>query len=165
MMRAWALRGLLLAVLVLTLGLAAAASAGDVQGRVCFVDNFDRLWVMDYGSFGFPFDNYELTGYRLGDFCNGTNVQPLTGTATAVGNSVVMGLWTAANEPNFCWSVTWNIVVSLDTYSGTDGAWNNLHGDSGRFNLDRVNCPGAFQKGIVDEKPHLPGPERMNKAK
>ena|ERR1700690_1094857 len=130
-------------VFIILAGFTVNSYAGTPAGRVCLGDSFGGTWVLDYGTFGT--ENFDVTGFRLGATCNGTAVQPVTGTATATaGNNVVLGVMTLTNEVDVCATTSWNITVSLDTLSGASGAYTNMFGSQGTFTMSAVACPGAI---------------------
>src|SRR5512142_1380646 len=77
--------------------------AGTPAGTLCFVDDFGSNWLLDFGSYDSGL-NFSVNGFRIGaEACNGTFVQPISGTATLDGNQLAFGVWSIANGPgNSC---------------------------------------------------------------
>jgi hypothetical protein len=112
--------------------------AGTPQGSVCFQDNFGDTWFLDFGSY-LSGVNFDIHGFRLGTIaCNGTFVQPVSGTATLDGNTVVVGVWSIATSPS-CVSVSWQAVIDLSTLQSAGWYMTQL-GEENSFSLTVVSC-------------------------
>jgi hypothetical protein len=134
---------IVLSLILCLLALPRYSHAGTPVGTVCFEDSFGETWFLDFGSLSSGV-NFDVHGFRVGTTaCNGTFVQPVSGTATLDGNAVVFGVWSIATSPD-CVSVSWQGVVDLSTFQG-DGWYMTQLGAEDSFSIAEVSCNGIIQ--------------------
>ncbi len=121
--------------------------AGTPEGTVCFQDNFGFSWFLDFGSYlsGLNFDVHGFLSHPAVS-CNGTSIQPVTGTATFdANNTVVLGVWSIANGTGTdCESISWYAVVDLFTFQSISGSFMTQSGATGDFSLTEIPCSTFF---------------------
>jgi len=135
-------------LMVLSLILCLVASpghsyAGTPEGTVCFQDNLNDFWLLDFGSF-FGL-NYDVHGFLTHSavFCNGTFVEPVSGTAVIDGDTVVLGLSSIASGPGAdCEPIFWHVVVDLFTFpfQSISGSFVTQSGATDSFSLTEIDC-------------------------
>lgn len=94
-------------------------------GTVCFQDSLGDSWFLDIGSFSSGL-NFDVHGFLTHGsvFCNGMFVEPVSGTATIDGNTIVVGVWSIANGPgDGCESISWHAVIDLSTFQSISGSF------------------------------------------
>lgn len=134
---------IVLSLIVSLLALPQYSQAGTPVGTVCFQDSLGDTWFLDFGRFDSGL-NFDVHGFRIGTTaCNGTFVQPVSGTATLDGNTIVFGVWSIATSP-VCVSVSWQGVVDLSTFQG-DGWYMTQLGAEDSFSVTEVSCSGVLQ--------------------
>jgi hypothetical protein len=119
------------------------AGAGTPEGTICLLDNFGETWFLDFGNY-ISGINFDIHGF-LQSFtpCNGTFIQPVSGTATFDGNTntFVLGVWSIANGPG-CESLSWQAVIDAFTFQTLSGSFlSQAGGFGGAFNLTEISCP------------------------
>ncbi len=122
--------------------------AGTPFGTLCFEDSFGDAWFLDFGSFSSGL-NFDVHGFMIGaDQCNGTFVQPVSGTATRDGQNLVVGVWSIATSQE-CFSVSWNAVVDLSTFQGNGWFMTQLvtdtEGNEGAFSISEISCSDVIE--------------------
>jgi len=146
-----------LSLIVCLLALPGYSQAGTPIGTACFEDNFGDAWFLDFGSFDSGL-NFDVHGFRIGaETCNGTFVQPVSGTATLDGNTLVVGVWSIATSP-VCVSVSWQGVVDLSTFQG-EGWYMTQLGAEDTFIITEISCSGVLQ-AARNKSPNLRDPSR-----
>jgi hypothetical protein len=116
--------------------------AGTPVGTVCFQDDLGDSWLLDFGSFSSGL-NFDVHGFvtHSSVFCNGTFVEPVSGTATIDGNTIVVGVSSIAISPGTgCENIFWQAVVDLSTLQSISGSFITQSGSTGFFNLTEVDC-------------------------
>ena len=116
------------------------AFAGIPEGTLCFQDNYGELWFLDYGSFLSDID-FDVHGFMIGNSeCDGTFVQPVSGTATFENDTVVVGVVSNGGSTGACASASWHAPVDLNTFQGS-GSWQDLQtGEVSAFSLSLIDC-------------------------
>ncbi len=121
--------------------------ASTPEGTVCFQDNFGDSWFLDFGSYISGL-NFDVHGFLVHPAisCNGTLVEPVSGTATLdVNNTVVLGVWSIANGTGTdCESISWHAVVDLITFNSIIGSFMTQSGVTGDFSLTEIPCSTFF---------------------
>lgn len=120
------------------------AFAGIPGGTICFQDNYGELWYVDWGSYSSGI-NFDLHGFLLGlSECDGTFVQPLSGTATVEGNSLILGVVSNGGATGDCASASWHVPIDLTTFQG-NGTWEDLQtGQTTNFSLSLIDCSSVL---------------------
>ncbi len=116
--------------------------AGTPVGTVCFQDSLGDSWFLDFGSFSSGL-NFDVHGFLTHGsvFCNGTFVEPVSGTATIDGNTIVVGVWSIANGPGVdCESISWHAVIDLSTFQSISGSFMTQSGVTDVFSLTEIAC-------------------------
>ena len=116
--------------------------AGTPVGTICFQDSLGDSWFLDVGSFlsGLNFDVHGFLTHSS-VFCNGSFVEPVSGTATIDGNTVVLGVWSIANGPGTdCESISWHVVIDLNTLQSISGSFMTQSGFTDIFSLMEIDC-------------------------
>ncbi len=118
--------------------------AGTPEGTVCFEDDHGDFWFLDFGSF-LSGQNFDIHGFMTNSsvLCNGTFVQPVSGTATIDGDTIVVGVWSIATGPT-CVSVSWQAVVDLSTFQSISGSFMTQLGYEGTFALSEIDCSSVL---------------------
>lgn len=120
--------------------------AGTPVLTFCFQDSLGDSWFLDFGSFlsGLNFDVHGFLTHSS-VFCNGTFVEPVSGTATLDGNTLVLGVWSIANGPgDFCESISWHAVIDLFTAQSISGSFMTQSGVTDVFSLTAIDCSSLF---------------------
>lgn len=120
--------------------------AGTPALTFCFQDDLGDSWFLDFGSF-LSGINFDVHGFLTHSdvFCNGTFVEPVSGTATLDGNTLVLGAWSIANGPgNGCESISWHAVIDLSTAQSISGSYVTQSGLTDVFSLTPIDCSSLF---------------------
>lgn len=120
--------------------------AGTPEGTICFQDSLGDLWFLDYGNFLSGL-NFDVHGFLIHSevFCNGSFVEPVSGTATIDGDTVVLGVWSIANGPGAgCESISWHVVIDLSTFQSISGSFATQSGFTDVFSLSEIDCSSLF---------------------
>ncbi len=116
--------------------------ASTPKGTVCFEDTLAGLWLLDFGSFLSGL-NFDVHGFRANGnaLCNDTFVEPVSGTATIDGDTIVFGAWSIANGPGAnCESISWHIVLDRATFQTISGSFMTQSGVTDTFSLTEIDC-------------------------
>ncbi len=116
--------------------------AGTPKGTVCFEDDLGDLWLLDFGSFLSEL-NFDVHGFLTHSavFCNGTFVEPVSGTATKDGDTIVIGVTSVASGPGAgCESIFWQAVIDRFTFQSISGSFVTQSGFSDTFSLTEIDC-------------------------
>jgi hypothetical protein len=137
---------IVLSLILALLAVPGSSYAGTPVGTVCFVDDFGSNWWLDFGDTGSGL-NFDVHGFRVGtEACNGTFVQPVSGTATFDGSTVVaFGVWSIATGPgDTCISSSWHGVVDLTTFQA-QGFYMTQQAFEDSFQLFEIDCNVVLQ--------------------
>jgi len=116
--------------------------AGTPMGTACFQDSLGDSWFLDFGHFSSGL-NFDVHGFLTHSsvFCNGTFVEPVSGTATRDGDTLVVGLWSIANGPgDGCESISWHAVIDLSTFQSISGSFMTQSGFTDVFSITEIDC-------------------------
>jgi hypothetical protein len=125
--------------------------AGTPAGTVCFQDSLGDLWFLDFGSFlsGLNFDVHGFLKHSS-VFCNGTFVEPISGTATIDGNTntIVVGVSSIAigssADSADCEPIFWHVVIDGFTLQSIEGHFVTQSGFTDSFSLTEIDCSSVL---------------------
>jgi len=127
--------------------------AGTPMGTACFQDSLGDSWFLDFGHFSSGL-NFDVHGFLTHSsvFCNGTFVEPVSGTATRDGDTLVVGLWSIANGPgDGCESISWHAVIDLFTFQSISGSFTTQSGFTDAFSITEIDC-SSFSNAAATQR-------------
>ncbi len=133
---------MVLSVIVCLMASPGHSYAGTPIGTLCFQDSLGDLWFLDFGSF-LSGRNFDVHGFLTHSsvFCNGSFVEPVSGTATLDGDTIVVGVWSVANGSGTgCESISWHVVIDLFTFQSISGSFMTQSGVTDVFSLTEIDC-------------------------